>query len=79
MKLILQSSIFVLPILCNSFIIYVHSLLLITGNDITRVYSLPAVGRMFQGTDDTLALRDIMCYLCSVFLLSHMILSSERM
>jgi hypothetical protein len=41
---------FWLTILQNSFIIYG---LLIAGSDVTDVYSLQAVGRMFQGTDDT--------------------------
>lgn len=41
---------FRLTILQNSFIIYG---LLIAGSDVTDVYSLQAVGRMFQGTDDT--------------------------
>jgi len=41
---------FRLTILQNSFIIYG---LLIAGSDVTDVYSLQVVDRMFHGTDDT--------------------------
>jgi hypothetical protein len=50
MQAVFQISVFASSLIYNSFITYA---LLITGSDVTSVYSLQAAGRMFQGTDDT--------------------------